>query len=74
MINKVKLVSVEFLDSCHSVNLPKTHILYIQIAFIIGTESSDPHMLESMISHGYKIAVFPKPAFVVTGTKLKCIK
>ena len=31
-----------------------------------GSESADPHNLEKMISHGYKIAVFPKPAFVVT--------
>ena len=48
----------------------KAHVLYLNLISIIGMEPSDPNMLENMISHGYKIAVFPKPAFVVTGTKL----
>ena len=32
-----------------------------------GKESADAQALESMISQGYKITVFPKPAYVVTG-------
>ena len=32
-----------------------------------GTESADAQALEAMISQGYKITVFPKPAYVVTG-------
>ena len=36
--------------------------------YFLGVHSPNPAELEQMISHGYKIAVFPKPAFVVTGT------
>ena len=32
-----------------------------------GKESADTRMLEAMISQGYKITVFPKTAYVVTG-------
>ena len=39
-------------------------------AFVPGEESPDALELETMISQGYKIAVFPKPAFVVTGIKI----
>lgn len=40
------------------------------LCYITGEESPDPTELETMVSQGYKIAVFPKPAFVVTGIKI----